>query len=807
MIATVALIMIALLADPVAALEVDPPRATLVGSDSLTQLAVTAKLPDGSPADHTSVASFRSRDPRVALVDADGLVRPAGDGVTTVEIRDREQVATVEVTVSDFANARPVHFVGEVLPILTRYGCNAGGCHGKSGGQNGFRLSLLGFDPRADYESLVIEGRGRRVFPPAPSASLLVRKPTAQVPHGGGKKFAVGSPEYNTLCRWVGQGMPFGAGQEPALARLSVVPEKRVVARGGRLQLRTVAHYADGRSVDVTRLAQYQSNAGDLAEVDSRGVVQALNGVGEAAVMARFGGQVAVARAVIPTGRGMSSGEEPATGNPIDALVARKLRELGLEPSAPCSDAEFARRSSLDLNGVLPSPAEVQAFEADRELAKRTRWVEGRLDRPEYADYFALKWSAILRNKRTFGDLSKASTFGFHEWIRTAIAENRPYDQFVAAIVSARGEASTNPPVVWYRQVNTLEERVDDTAQLFLGQRIQCARCHHHPFEKWSQDDYYGFASLFTRIGVKAAGQAQEFRIFTRGDGLATNPLTGEARAPRPLGGPDLTGLGPHGDPRVALADWLRRPENPFFARALVNRYWKHFLGRGLVEPEDDMRASNPPSDPDLLDALAADFIASGFDLRRLCRTIATSQAYGRSSAIEDGNRDDRRNFARFYPRRLPAEVLLDAIDAVTDAPEKFTGLPPRTRATQLPDDGFRSDFLDVFGRPKRESVCECERTAEANLAQSLQLLNSSPIQDKLTRKEGRAARLADDPRDDLAKVDELYRIALSRPPTEPERRDCLAYLDVKTRASQKARGYEDLIWALINTKEFLFNH
>jgi len=789
-----------------ATLEVEPARVAIRGSDSTAQLTVTGRTADGLPVDLTAVARFVSRDPAVATADADGLIRPAGDGSTTIEISVEGKKAMVEVTASDFANARPVLFVGEVVPILSKHGCNAGGCHGKATGQNGFRLSLLGFDPKGDYESLVKEGRGRRVFPPAPAASLLLKKPTAQIPHGGGKKFAIGSPEYNTLARWIGQGMPFGRGREPELTRLVVEPARRVVARKGRQQLRVVAHYGDGTSTDVTRLAQYQSNAADLAEVDARGVVRALDGVGEAAIMARFGGQVAVARATIPSGVADSGPDEPPSKNPIDAHVAAKLRELGLRPSEPCTDAEFARRASLDIRGVLPTPGEVVALESDADPEKRLKYVARLVDRPEYADLFAMKWSAILKNKRALGDVSKAGTFAFHGWIRQALAENKPYDRFVAEIVDAKGEASVHPPVAWYRRVNTVEERVDDTAQLFLGLRLQCARCHHHPFEKWSQDDYYGFASIFARVGTKPRNDATTPLVYNLREGLATNPLTGEARKPKPLGAPDLGDLGPNRDPRSSLVAWLKQPDNPFFARALVNRYWKHFLGRGLVEPEDDMRASNPPSNPELLDALADDFVRDGYDLKRLVRTIATCRAYGRSSRPNDSNRDDRRNFARFYPRRLPAEVLLDAVDVVAGAREKFDGLPAESRATQLPDDGFASYFLDVFGRPRRESVCECERLAEANLSQTLHLLNSDEVQNKLAVDKGRAVALADDKRPDADKVEELYRLALARKPTDEERGECLAFLG-RRRASGRARsGYEDLIWTLVNTKEFLFN-
>ncbi|WP_435005270.1 DUF1553 domain-containing protein [Tundrisphaera lichenicola] len=791
---------------PLVSLDVQPSRVSLQGPDGLVQLIISGRAADGRTSDLTATARYTTRDPQILSVDPDGLIRPLKDGSTTIEVAAGSLVQQVEVVVTDFSHPRTVRFLGEVVPILTRYGCNAGGCHGKSIGQNGFRLSLLGFDPQADYEAIVREGRGRRVFPPNPEASLLLRKPSATIPHGGGKRLEVGSAEYRTLARWIGQGMPSGLLSEPSLVGLAVEPRQRVVPRRGRQQLRVVASFEDGSTADVTRLAQYQSNADDLAEVTPNGVIRALDGLGEAAIMARFGGLVAVSRASIPMESGSADWVDPALRNFIDPLVFRKLRELGLQPSPSCTDAEFARRSSLDLCGSLPEPAEVIAFEEDSDPSKRSKWVDRLLSRPEYADLFAMKWSAILRNKRALGDLAKPGTFGFHDWIRQSIAQNKPYDQFVAEILGARGDARWNPPVAWYRQVKTLEERVEDSAQLFLGLRIGCARCHHHPFEKWGQADYQGYASFFTRIGTKPGSDPTLPLIYNLPEVLAKDPRTGEPRNPKPPGGAELDDLGRYRDPRDSLIEWMRTPENPYFARALVNRYWKHFLGRGLVEPEDDLRISNPPSNPELLDALADDFIRSGYDLKHLARTIATSLAYDRTSLPEGSNGEDRRNFARFYPRRLPAEVLLDAIDKVAGARESFPGVPASTLAIQLPDDGFASPFLDTFGRPARDTACECERSAEANLSQALHLLNSDDVQARIADENGRAARLAQDPRPDPKKVEELYRLAFSRRPTDNELRDCLAFLESHRSGGRLRQGFEDLIWTLINTKEFLFN-
>lgn len=789
-----------LAAGPNRGLVADPAEVRLRGPDARAQVVVTG--PAGVDLTHGGRVRFQSLDPAVARVDQSGVVSPAGDGETWVTVRAEEESAAVRVVVDGGDGLRPVRFVGEVVTVLTRLGCNAGACHGKASGQNGFRLSLLGSDPYLDFDSLVRDGRGRRVFPAAPGSSLMLRKPTAGLPHGGGKRLDPGSAEYRTLERWIGQGMPFDPAGEPALAALEVRPGVRAVARGAGQQLRVVARYADGSEADVTRLAQYQSNASDLADVDVFGRVTVKSGTGEAAVMARFGGRVAAARVSVPLGADVPRWEAPSPRNLVDRFVFEKLKTLGLPPSPACADGEFARRSSLDICGTLPDPSAVADLEADNDPEKRVRWVERLLERPEYADLFAMKWSAVLRNKRTLGRLSQPGTFAFHAWVRQVMAANVPYDQFVTSILTARGDAAVNPAVVWFRQAVTAEDQADDTAQLFLGVRLQCARCHHHPFERWGRDDYDGFAALFSRVGRKPGADPVTPRVFV----LPADP-GGRPHPPRLLGSARPLDLEPGADPREALAEWLRRPDNPYFARAAVNRYWKHFFGRGLVEPEDDLRVSNPPTHPELLDALAADFVAHGFDLKRLVLTLATSRAYERSSEPNAWNALDRQAFSRFTPRRLPAEVLLDAIDTVTGTAEAFAGLPRGLRAVQLPDEGFDSPgrFLDAFGRPKRESVCECERSAEASLTQSLHLLNSTEIERKLAAPGGRAARWAEGTRPDAENVAALYRVALSRDPNADERAACLAHLARRRPEGKLKEGYEDLIWSVINTKEFAF--
>jgi hypothetical protein len=797
---------------PLATLVADPSEVHLRGSDSRVQLVVTGQDATGTLHDltHDPLTSMECLDPAVAAVDRDGLVRPRGDGTAWIQVRSGPHAGRVRVTVEDTADRDRIAFAAGVVPLFTKLGCNGGACHGKASGQNGFRLSLLGFDPRLDHDSLTRDARGRRTFPAAPEASLMLLKPTATVAHGGGRRLAAGSPEYRTIARWIGQGSHFQPDIEPRLKQIVVRPQERVLAAGDTQQLRVVAHYYDGSNVDVTRLALFESNVPDLASVDAMGLVRALGAVGAVPIVARFGGEVAVARLLIPRRGNAAAWEAPASDSVIDRVVFAKLRALGLAPAATCTDGEFARRSALDVCGVLPDPDSVQAFESSTRPDKRAGWVEQLLDRPEYADLFTLKWAAILRNQRSFGTLSQPGSFAFHDWIRQALAENLPYDQFVAAIVAARGDARFHPPVVWYRQVRSLEEQVDDTAQLFLGVRLQCARCHHHPSERWGPDDYYGFASFFSRISRKAGSGLDPITpsLYLLPEGLAENPETHRPYPPRFLGGDELPQLGPLDDPRQALVVWMRDPRNRFLAPALVNRYWKHFFGRGLVEPEDDFRVSNPATHPELLQALADDFVAHRFDLKWLVRTIATSRAYDRSSLPGPGasGPTSAEQFARFAPRRLPAEVLLDAIGTVTGVPAAFTGLPRSLRAVELPDEGFVSGFLDVFGRPRRDSVCECERKAEANLAQSLLLLSSAEIEQKLAARGGRIDRWLEDPRPDETRVAELYRVCFARGPTEEERTVCLAHLARCRGRGTLRQGYEDLVWTLINSKEFLFN-
>ena len=794
--------------------QVETTGLKLTGSRAGRQLVVTAVGPEGATArlrDATHEAQYRVEPPSLASVTAGGFISPRanGNGTIVVDLAGMPE-ARMPLAVERFNADPPLDLETHVVPIFTKHGCNGGGCHGKSGGQNGFRLSLLGFEPAEDYEHLAQEARGRRISVVAPDLSLLLLKATATVPHGGGRLIEPGSPSYEIIARWIAEGGRPGSPQAPRVARIDVFPADRVMRPADRQQLRVLAELTDGSTEDVTKLAQFEVNAPDLAAVDSTGLVTASppgNGPprsGTAAVMVRYQSQVAVFRATLPL-------ESVAVGMPapeafvrtfVDTHVLDRLVSLRLPPSPRCDDTTFLRRVTVDIAGRLPTLDESLAFLADGDPAKRDRLIDRLLDSPDYADYFANTWSAILRNKRTNDALHRHGSYSFHEWIRASLADNMRYSQFVREIITATGEVGDNPAVIWYRQVADANQQVEDASQLFLGLRLQCARGHHHPFEKWGTKDYFQFAAFFSRVGRKKGLQPGEDRIFhNRGEPQAAGPKG--THQPAVLGGtPD--NVPPDVDPRGRLADWMTAVDNPYLARSLVNRYWKHFLGRGLVEPEDDMRLTNPPTNPPLLDALAKHFVDHGYDLKDLIRVICRSSTYQLSAEPNDANSQDRQSYSRFYPRRLTAEVALDAIDQLTEKPTQFGGVLPGTRAVQLPDSNFNSYFLTVFGRPNGDSPCECERGAEATLAQSLHLINSADILGKLAA--SRAARLAADAgRSNAAKIDELYVVAFSRPASPTEVADIETHLTAHTLTLPSA--WEDVIWSILNTKEFLFTH
>jgi len=710
----------------------------------------------------------------------------------------------------------PVSFVNDVVPVMTKSGCNMGVCHAKAGGgQNGFQLSLFGFEPAEDFEHLVLEGRGRRLSLVSPDQSLLLMKASGQIKHGGGVRLAKSSKGYEQIRDWIAQGASIDSPSSPKLVRLEIEPNKATLKLQQNQQLKALARFNDGSVRDVTSQALFESNDKAMAEVNENGLVNVLDIPGKVAVMVRYQTSVAVFNAAVPLGASVD--KLPPTKNFVDKAVFANLKELGIPPSPVIDDATFLRRVTLDIGGRLPTEAEASAFLANKSPDKRDQWIDELLQGTDYADFFAAKWTAVLKNRRD--DASDLlSNFAFHAWVRDSLLANKPYDQFVRELLAATGTVIGNPPVAWYKRVKEPKNQIEDVAQLFLGVRMQCAQCHHHPFERWSQDDYYSLSAFFSQVGRKPSGTRGEDLIFhKRGMATATNIKSGIALKPAALGDP-APSISADEDPRLKLADWMGSPKNPFFAKALVNRYWKHFFQRGLIEPEDDIRESNPPSNPELLGALEKHFIETGFDLKELVRTITRSSAYQLSAAPNKYNGGDRQNYSRYYPRRLAAEVMLDSIDQLAGTQTDFANLPAGTRAVSLPDNSYNnsSPFLKVFGRPEGESVCECERVQSSSLGQSLHLINASDIRGKLTSPTGRAEKLAKAAGPPEPKIKELYLSAFSREPRPDEMKAALSYLaEPRLNAAgqpvdaQKAirDNFQDLIWALMNTKEFLFNH
>jgi hypothetical protein len=801
-------------------LSVHPGQAIkLIGADDSRQLIITGALIKDGQQDLSGDVAYQVADPAIARVTSSGRVLPLANGKTTITASYGPHKTMIAVESASMDVDLPINFANHIVPIFTKLGCNSGGCHGKSGGQNGFALSLLGFVPELDFQTLVKENRGRRLMPSSPENSLLLAKAAGVMAHAGGKRMDTTSDEFKLVRRWIASGTPYGNESDPVVTKITIFPEQRIISRNNRQQFAVYAHYTDGTVTDVTARAQYESNDPDIAIVDGSALVRSLDVSGEAAIMARYQGQVGTFRATVPLGLAIPK-YDFAKQTLVDEFTQKKWQELGLVPSALASDEAFLRRVAIDITGTLPTPAQTKAFLADSDPKKRDKLVDALLETPEYSYYFANRWADILRVKRGSAQQqlqgNRASgTFAFHGWIRDSIAQDKPYDQFVREILTAVGDEQKAPPTFWYRDLLKPEQFVDDACQVFLGVRMACAQCHHHPYEKWSQDDYWNFAAYFAQIGRKAVptpslnamqqAPATKQMIFNKGSGTVVNSRTGKPAVIKPLDG-EIANIEAGADPRHNLADWLASPKNPYFAKAVVNRTWAHFFGKGIVDPVDDMRATNPPSNPEMIDALAQDFIDHGYSVKHLIKMIAKSRTYQLSPVPNEFNKSDKKSFARFYPRRLSAETLYDAVSQVTGTQPAFPGMPTdrlsQNRAIMLPDESYSSYFLDVFGRPQRISACECERVTEANLAQSLHLLNSKEMQDKLAAPTARAAMLAKDKRSDIEKIDELFLWAFSRLPSDAQR--SLALQNIEANSSNKALAYENILWALINAKEFV---
>jgi hypothetical protein len=800
-------------------LAVLPATLTFDAKGQAQRVLVEKHEPQGFAGDLTSHARFESSDPSVATVSDDGTVTSVGPGQATLSARVGDREASARVNVGGSGTEKTWSFRNDVLPVLTRLGCNSGACHGAAAGKNGFRLTLRGYGPEIDHDVLTRQTRGRRIHKTKPAESLLLLKATGALEHGGGARMATGSPEYQILSEWIGAGSPGPGNEDAKLLKIEALPGSARLAAGQSQQVLVFASYSDGRTRDVTRWAKFESTDTGVAQVDDQGLINVV-GPGEGAVTVWFSSLVDLVTISSPYEDAVNESvyANAPRMNPIDELNLKKLQSLVIAPSPPCDDATFLRRATLDATGTLPTRAQVDAFLVDVRSNKRAELIEALINSQEYVDYWTYKWCDVLlvSSKKLGGP----AVWSFYRFVRESVAANLPWDEFARRIVTAKGSTLSNGAANYFVLHRDPIDLAESTSVAFLGLSLTCARCHNHPMEKWTQDQYYGFANLFSRIslkdGVGATGAvtAGDVVVSPAPDGDLSHPRRGVVMAPQPL---DAQALPPNdrGDRRVALADWLASPENPYFDRAVVNRVWANFMGRGLVDPEDDLRATNPPSDPELLDWLVDDFRAHKRDLKYLIRLIMNSGVYQRSSDAVLGNQVDLKLLSHYLPRRLPAEVLLDAIDRVTEVPTGYTGYPDGWRSLQLPDSKVENTFLDSFGRPLREAVCSCERSDEPSIAQALNLANGSTLNEKLRSEKGATARLVEQNASDEQVIDHLFKSALGRPATADEAARLTPQLsipaeeagDVNRAKAARRQAIEDLYWATLTSKEFLFSH
>ncbi|MBP90855.1 MAG: hypothetical protein CMJ64_29785 [Planctomycetaceae bacterium] len=780
---------------------VSPTSVMLDRPESSQQLLVSVSQTARTTIDVSRASTYEIAQPEIARIEPTGLIHPLCDGKTEVIIRHNDEEVRVPLEVRQLGDPEPVSFRDEIVPLLTKARCNAGGCHGKAEGQNGFRLSIFGFDAVADFAAIVKEGRGRRVSVTAPDRSLLLRKGASEIPHGGGRKIEPDSYQYARLKRWITEGARFDnfESRSSRIVAIEVEPQHQRLLAAGSQQLRVTAIDSRGNRRCVTVEAEYESNASSIAEVDQRGLVAVSDIPGEAAILVRYLGHVAVSRITLPHPN--VEFQRPPEVNFIDRLVWDKLQQLGIEPSKLADDAIFLRRVYLDIIGTLPTSLEVSEFLADSASDKRARVVDRLLDRDEYVDYWTMRWLDLLRADQL--QISPQGAVAMQRWLRQQFRENRPFDELTRELLTVQGSTTAEGPASFYKVLKKPDEVSRAISQLLLGVRIECAQCHHHPSDRWSQTDYIGLAGFFTGVKLKKLPNGNEAVVSFGGSDLP-HPRSGETVAARPLGG-EPADFSAVTDRRIALAAWMTSDSNPFFAKAIANRIWAHYFGRGLVEPIDDMRETNLASNESLMNALTKHMREVNYDLKAFTRTLLQSRVYQLSARSNSSNEGDSQNFSHAAYRTLPAEVLLDAISQSTDVPEKFNGWPKGYRAIQVWDNRMPSYFFRIFGRPVRASVCECERSGEPSIAQSLHLLNSPEIMAKVQARHGKARQLANSDLTPVAMIDELYLCLVSRLPSSEERRLMLQAFD-GVEADRRA-AVEDILWALLNSKEFMFNH
>lgn len=790
-----------------------PANVTLTGPHASQRLLVVDEAHGDVRGERTSEATFSSSAATIAAVDRLGHVTAVADGEATITARIGDRTASVRVRVTKTQEPFAWSFRNHVMPVLTRAACNSGACHGALAGKGGLKLSLRGYDLDADHFVLTRQALGRRLDREAPAKSLLLLKPTMALAHGGGPRIEVNSPEYRILADWIAEGAPGPTDQDVRIERVEVLPASALLKPKDSLQLLVRAWYSDGHSEDVTRLVKFSSSEELVAGVNADGKVNVL-GHGEAAISVWFSNRVASATIVSP----YPGAIEPRVfataqrNNFIDELVLKKQQRVNLPPSPTCSDSEFLRRAYLDACGILPTPEEVAKFLADRSADKRVKLIDALLQRPEFVDYWSYKWSDMLLI--TTRRLPQPAVWAFYQHVRQGVADNKPWDRFARDILTASGSNLRNGAANYFVLHKDVTDLTEATAVTFLGTSITCARCHNHPLERWTQDQYWQMANLFGRVGLKN-GDPGAVLVQSQPSGEAIHPRRGVGLPPAPLDGKPVS-LEETGDRRRYFVDWLTAPENPYFAKAVVNRVVRNFLGRGLVEAEDDLRETNPPTNAELFDALARDFVKHRYDVKHLMRTIMNSATYGRSSKPVPGNEADDRFYSRYLVRRLSGEVILDAYSQVTGVPTPFThllsnardsstpyaGFPLGTRALQLPDSLVASRFLDAFGRPERANTCSCERSQDATVGQALHLNNGQTLNDKLRDKSSVVARWLAAKVTEEEVVRRLYVSALCREPTEKER---AGFVKLIRESDNRREALEDLCWAVLTSKEFVF--
>jgi len=776
-----------------------PPDVNMQSARGKQRIIVQASYADGITRDVTAQAKVTISDPKIAKI-VNLEVLPVGDGKCSIAVEFEGKTTQIPVDVKDATKDRPISFKLDVMPIFLRNGCNQGGCHGAARGKDGFRLSLFGFDPDGDHYRLTRELNGRRINLAIPEESLLVEKSIGKVPHTGGQKFAVGEQYYNDLVRWVDAGGPQDPAGIPTPVSVDLFPKSALLdGKGSTQQLIVRAKYSDGSERDVTSLALFLSSNDSSGKVSPSGLVTA-GDRGEAFVMARFSTfTVGVPFIVLPKDLKFSFPPTPEK-NYIDTLVNAKLKNLRIAPSATCSDEVFLRRIFIDLTGMLPSVEEYKTFMANKSADKREQLVKDLMERKEFSELWVLKWAELLQI-RSSNQVSYKATLLYYNWLQDRIARNVPLNQWVQELLGANGGTFNNPVTNYYQNETDILKVTENVAQVFMGMRIQCAQCHNHPFDRWTMDDYYGFAAFFTQIGRKRTDDPRELVVFNSGSGEINHPVGGRRMAPKYLGGevPDVVGK----DRRALMAEWLASPKNPYFATNLSNMVWTHFFGLGIINEVDDVRVSNPPSNSELLEELGKKFTEYNYDFKRLVKDIVLSNSYQLSTQTNSSNESDTKNFSHSSIRRIKAETFLDCISQVTETKNKFPGLPLGARAVQIADGQVSNYFLTTFGRATRESVCSCEVKLDPTLSQSLHLLNGDATTQRITQGNliGKLLKEKKTPEEIL---DEIYIRCLSRMPSADEKTKVLALVNAE---KDKKQVLEDAFWAVLNTREYMFNH